>query len=87
MRGEDKSGAPVLYQAPEEYDGRPLRPLETALIVAVIAAVDQLLNGRRRLKLTPAQKGRLIALVYEHCRGNRDQPTVHLVEKYLLLTD
>jgi transcriptional regulator with XRE-family HTH domain len=86
LRGEEKPPHQVLYQAPEQYDGQPLRPLETELLTQVVAAVEQLLAGRR-LKLTPPQKGRLIALLYEHCRDNRDRPTLRLVEKYLLLAD
>jgi transcriptional regulator with XRE-family HTH domain len=87
LRGEEKPGPQILSQMPGEYDAQPLRPMETGLIIEVVAAVEQLLAGRRRLKLTPAQKGRLTGLVYEHCRDNREQPTVHLVEKYLLLAD
>ncbi|MFZ0051593.1 MAG: hypothetical protein WAK96_07430 [Desulfobaccales bacterium] len=87
MRGEYKAAPQVLSQAPAEYDAQPLRPLETGLFFEVVAAVEQLLAGRRRLKLAPAQKARLIALLYEHCRDNREKPTLHLVQKYLLLAD
>lgn len=73
--------------SPRDYDAQPLRPLETGLIAQVVAVVEQLLAERRRLKLTPQQKGRLISLLYEHCRENREPPTSHLVEKYLLLAD
>ena len=37
--------------------------------------------------MAPDQKARLIALLYEHCRDNREKPTLRLVEKYLLLVD
>jgi transcriptional regulator with XRE-family HTH domain len=87
LRGENKNAPQVLYQTPEEYDAQPLRPLETDLLMQIIAALEQLLAGDRRLKLTPAQKARLIALLYEHCRENREKPTLRLVKKYLLLAD
>ncbi len=79
--------------APEDYDAQPLRSLETILLIQIIALVEQFLEDRphklfgRRQKLQPEQKGRLISLIYEHCRDNRETPTLHLVEKYLLLAD
>lgn len=87
LRGAAAPAPSLTEFASEAYDARPLRPLETALLTAAILKVEEVLTDRRRLKLTPAQKSRLISFLYEHCRENQEQPSRYLVERYLLLTD
>lgn len=72
--------------ASEPYDGRPLEALETELLFQVLEQVEETVI-RQRQKLSVKQTCRLAALVYDHCRRERDQPSSLLIEKYLLLTD
>jgi hypothetical protein len=70
----------------EPYEARPLEALETILLFDVLNALEALITEKRQ-KLTLRQYARLASLVYDHCRREREKPSTHLVEKYLLLTD
>ena len=78
---------PILQEfASEHYESRPLEALETQLLFEVLNAVNTVITEKRQ-KLTTKQEARLAALVYDHCRRERDKPSLYLVEKYLLLAD
>lgn len=78
---------PVLQEfASEHYESRPLEALETTLLFEVLKTVNAVITEKRQ-KLTLNQEARLVTLVYDHCRREREQPSHHLVEKYLLLAD
>ncbi len=82
-----KESPPSLEEfASEQYDGRPLETLETILLFEVLEKVEEVAIKQRQ-KLSVRQTARLAALVYEHCRREREQPDELLVEKYLLLKD
>lgn len=70
-----------------QFESRLPEQLEVPLLAEVIARVEEVLTERRRFKLTPVHKARLIARVYDHCRGRSENPDHTLVEKYLLLSD
>lgn len=78
---------PILQEfASEHYESRPLEALETQLLFEVLKAVNTVITEKRQ-KLTTKQEARLAALVYDHCRREREKPSLYLVEKYLLLAD
>jgi transcriptional regulator with XRE-family HTH domain len=72
--------------ASEHYESRPLEALETSLLFEVLKAVEEVIIEKRQ-KLNLNQEARLSALVYEHCRREREKVSKYLVEKYLLLAD
>lgn len=72
--------------APEHYESRPLESLETTLLFKVLEKVEEVVITERQ-KLSLRQTARLVSLVYDHCRREREQPSHNLVRKYLLLAD
>ena len=82
-----KEPQPTLGEfASEHYESRPLEALETTLLFEVLEKVEEVVIKQRQ-KLSIRQTARLAALVYEHCRREREKPNKLLIEKYLLLAD
>lgn len=85
LRGETPLTPRVREFGPEEYVSA-FHPLETALLTAAIAKVEEVIKSRR-LKLLPDRKARLIVKVYEECHAAHKSPSTVHVERLLLLRD
>jgi transcriptional regulator with XRE-family HTH domain len=78
---------PILQEfASEYYEARSLESIETILLFEVLEKVEEVVIKKRQ-KLSMRQTARLVSLVYDHCCREREKPSQHLVEKYLLLAD
>ncbi len=86
LNGGDQTAYDSWKLLQEEYDPKPFSPIETALLTEAIIKIEEVIKVTR-LKLDISQKARLIARVYEECRGNFQKPTHKLVQRILLLVD
>jgi transcriptional regulator with XRE-family HTH domain len=85
LKGEESKPATAGFIS-DHCEVQPLESLETILLFEVLEAVEGAIIEKRQ-KLTLRQQARLVTLVYDHCRREKEQPCHHLVDKYLLLTD
>ena len=86
LRGQAHPAGQLAEMAPENGYVASLNPLETSLLVAVISQIEVVIN-KRKIKMPPDQKARLVVRVYDDCRAQQLQPDAHLVERALLLVD
>lgn len=70
----------------DDYDTRPAPPADPVLLGQVLEIADLVLKTHK-LKLTPGQRGRLVAKVYDQCATDRIKPDDIMVKRYLLLID
>ncbi len=85
LRGEAPV-AQLLEHTPDYYEARRPAPLDEDLIIQVVATVEEYLAATK-IKRRPLQKGRLIAMIYDHCLKEKEKPNSLLVKRYLPLAD
>lgn len=86
LRGESVPTQAQFRERPPEDYAAGLSDLEAALLTEVLLKVEEVIKARR-LKLTLAQKVRLIVKTYDDCRAAHEHPSITHVERILLLRD
>lgn len=86
LHGQEAPPAPQLKELGQEEYVATLNPLETALLIEVVAQIKEVISKHRQ-QLTPDQEARLIVRVYDNCRAHHERPSHLQVEKILLLVD
>jgi transcriptional regulator with XRE-family HTH domain len=84
LRGEQTS-IPQLAERAKDTNSQPGAPLDVALLSEVLAETKKFIADKR-LKLVPQREARLVALVFDHCQGNKVKPDRNLVERFLWIT-